>query len=118
MSFPLFTTGLANINFLGFLWVGDAITYFEFIYLPVVIILMILATFFIKQKDQKLTRNSQKQTFYTSEVSPPYSSSSSATSDSIPAPSGQLSVLEGSRFSGTSHSTDSPLDGFPQQIPA
>ena len=118
MSFPLFTIGLAKINFLGFLWVGDLITYFEFIYLPVVIILMILATFFIKQKDQKLTRSSQKQTFYTAKVSPPHGTSSTRTSEPLPPSTGQRSVLEGSRLSEPSLSADSPLDGFPQQIPA
>ena len=118
MIFSLHITGLAKINFLGFLWVGDAITYFEFIYLPVVIILMILVTFFLKQKDQKLRRTSKEQAYYSPKMPSPNGSSASVDSPTPVNSQGQIPVLGDSPFNDSPISPSPSREDFPKQIPA
>jgi len=58
MKITQFTICLVENKMLGFFWVGDAITYFEVIYLPVVLLLMVLASFLIRQKDRRFSQGS------------------------------------------------------------
>ncbi|MEM9721801.1 MAG: hypothetical protein AAGA10_21220 [Bacteroidota bacterium] len=117
MKFTLFTLGLVNFNTLGFLWVGDSFTYFEMVYLPVVILLMILATFFIRRKDHKLSR-------MTHIVPTPFASQEAQTSPSdnsvsfsIPENSNTRVVKNAASMDKNISSDDDPM-GMPSKIPA
>ena len=115
MKITQFAICLVENKMLGFFWVGDAITYFELVYLPVVLLLMVLASLLIRQKDRRLSQSSDYSS-PTVELTFPESPQRSASL--LTAENSNKRFAEDSATASHSISARDGIAEIPQQIPA